>query len=292
MKRAGVLAVVVIGCAIAQNECFAAHIVVEEDKTFTSDGVIQEGDIYRTVSVYDTAPDHTTINMTGGSVWGCKAGNGLYCFDSSIVNISGGTIDVLETHNQSTVNATGGAIGNECGSSVIRTYNTSMVNISEGGYLRGGSSAWIDLFDSSTLNVIGGDVGLFVFPSGASTVNVRDGRLLSIDLTGHSTVNMYGGYIDVWGVWGNMALPDTPTVNIYGYGFTYEPKAQWRYLENPTDGSWVSMLTGYGPDGTQITWVGLPDPSIHSNIHIIPEPTAFILLLFGGIRLARARKRA
>jgi len=85
-------------------------------------------------------------------------------------------------------------------------------------------------------------------------------------------------------------VPETSTVNIYGSGFVYEPKGEWRYyIDDPDNGMWTSRLTGWGLDGTPITYLGMPDPATNPNIHLIPEPSSVTLFAIVGLFLFRRR---
>src|SRR4030042_6509914 len=58
---------------------------------FYSDGVIKKGETYDKVDVYDTPPAHTTVDMTGGQV----NRPGMFTYDATTVNISGGLVAFL-----------------------------------------------------------------------------------------------------------------------------------------------------------------------------------------------------
>jgi hypothetical protein len=214
----------------------------------------------------------TRVDMTGGQVGDSSDWNsGMFTYESSTFNVSGGTVDYLHTHDSSTVNISGGVVSHyDCSRTETITANeSSIVNVYDGALLFGGSFCIFNLYDSSTLNVYGGDVTLFVLPRNSSIVNIYDGYFgIGIIPHDYSTANVYGGYIDSYT--GATDPPDeTATVNIYGYDFDYDPNARWR--GDPCDGWWDSKLTGYGADGTGITYWALPDPSTHSNINLIPD---------------------
>ena len=95
------------------------------DVDFYGDAIIRSGDVYEVVSVYDTHPDFTTVDMFGGSILG------FHTYNSSTFNILEGEIrDGGYTCNSSTVNIYGGTI----------TLAGSLFT------------------DSSTLSIYGGDV--------------------------------------------------------------------------------------------------------------------------------------
>jgi hypothetical protein len=134
---------IMVAVALAMGSVQAA------DMTFYSDGTIEEGDIYDVVSVYDTSPNQTTVNMFGGSIIT------LETYDSSRANVCGGEI-----------------IGS------IITGNSSRVDIYWGNV----SLDFLAVGGTSTLNIYGGDL-----------------------LVGNSP-----------------GFSDSSTVNLYGYGFTYD----------------------------------------------------------------------
>ena len=254
---------------------------------FYSDGVIQKGDTYEKVDVYDTAPGHTTVNMTGGWV----DYPGMSTFDASVVNISAGFVGFLRTNDSSTVNVSGGWVGSPdtLGETTITAHGQSTINVYDGGLLAGWSTAYSELWDSSVLNVHGGDVVIFVGAFCSATVNVYAGSLFHLWVAGEATANIYGG--DIGSSWGFDVGPSA-TVNIYGYELEYNPHAFWAQ-DSPIWGTrWVSELTGYGFDGTRISITDIPDPSTNPNINLIPEPGTLALLGLGiiGVLLRHSTK--
>jgi len=261
------------------------------EKVFTSDGVIQTGDIYDKVEVRDTKPLHTTVNMTGGMIWdpGDPQG-GMFTYDSSTVNILDGLVLVLHTYNSSTVNVRGGSIGRDASGAgtVVTAKDSSVINVYEGGRVAGGTGGACELYDLSTMNVYGGGLSPFLFAQDYSVVAIYDGFVSHITASDRSTVNIRGGYIG--SSLGGFFCSPSATVNIYGYDFEYNPK--WRWSDDLIYGPrWVSKLTGRGFDGTPIEITGIADPSKYPNIHLIPEPTTFLLLGLGGLALLRIRGR-
>jgi len=125
----------------------ACHPTIVGAIVFTSDAVIQEGDEYPGVVVYDTPPDITTIDMTGGFV------DHFCTYDSSITNISGGLVAALSTYNSSAVYISGGWVA------PIYVFDSSVVNIS-GGTPGGKHKRWlgsVDAYDLSEVNIYGSE---------------------------------------------------------------------------------------------------------------------------------------
>jgi hypothetical protein len=215
----------------------------------------------------------TRVDMTGGHVGqGDNPDSGMFTYESSTFNMSGGIVEYLHTYNSSTANISGGVVENgfAIGKNLISANGMSVINIYDGAHLTGGSFGFFQLYGSSTLNVHGGDIALLVCLNNSSTVNIYSGSCpYGVSPFSYSTVNVYGGYIGFF--IDNVLVPETSTVNIYGYGFHYNPKAFWEYMWDPNDGWWVSKLTGHGCDGRPITYLGLPDLATHPNINLVPD---------------------
>ena len=190
---------------------------------FYSDGVIQEGDEYSYVGVYDDA----TVNMTGGIVT-----VQLKACDLSTVNISGGILHAVFTSYGS----------------------ASTLNLSGSMQANG-----VEIGRSGVLNMFGGSLG-------------------SVEIYSANAANLYGGTISDY-------LLATSTVNIYGYGFEYDPLAgDYR----------GGQLTGFWGDDTPFSidlyYDDTPGGAIidtYPHIVLIPEPTTILLLTLGGLILKK-----
>ena len=204
-----------------------------------------------------------------------------------------GTADFLTTDGLSTININnGGTIGDFSGElTKSHLYDSSVVNLYEGGCFSGGSGHELNLNNSSTLNINGGEVVCFLQAYNSSTINLYDGSCrLGFGLLDNSIMNIYGGSTGVF--LDNSGLSQTATLNIYGYGFEFNPEGYWMPpLSEGGDGWWVSKLTGYTLEGQAFSYKGIPDPSTHSNVHLIPEPCSLFLLSLGALAL-RKRRRA
>ena len=173
-----------------------------------SDTVIQEGDYYDTVvNVYDTPPDHTTVDMTGGFV------HNLRSYDSSIINMTGGEILTLETRSTSTVNISGGDVRS------VFTWDNATTNLYDGGSifsLGAGVSGTINMMGGTTEYLRAGDYGI---------INLYGGVVSEyLNAWDSSTVNIYGysfDYIPTGGSWNGgqltgFYLDDAPlTIDLY-----------------------------------------------------------------------------
>ena len=167
------------------------------DVDFYSDGVIEDGDVYNVVRIYDTPPDHTTVDMIGGLV------DTLFTHDESAVNFSGGYVATLRSYDSSTVNVFGSAIGS------LNTYDTSTVSV-----LTGANVGPLVSHGSSVLHVSGGTINrIAVADSG--TANLSGGVVVD-NLSGYNS-----GIINVYGY----NLSKTSTGGSYGNGFV---TGQWK----------------------------------------------------------------
>jgi len=173
--------------------------LVQADLYFYSDTVIQEGDYYDTVvNVYDTPPDQTTVDMTGGFVHVLKP------YDSSIINITGGEIQTLETFNTSTANISGVSIYG------VSAWDYTTVNLSVTGNvttlharvsgtinMMGGTAEYLGAIDSGTVNLYGGLVTDSLWVG-----DFAHGNIYGYDLVKTNFGGRYG-YGQVYGFWAN-----------------------------------------------------------------------------------------
>ena len=171
--RTGTTFIIVLAMAVCASSPAASGAFI----SFSSNGVIQDGDSYEGVFVYG---NNTTVEIKGGSI------GKLSSFDCSTVNISGGHVTNAQSYEQSTINISGG---------IVRVPNT-------------------------------GDAG--------STINITGGTFWNIE-SGSGVLNMSGGQIDGLGIF---AATGDGEINIYGYGFEYQP------MPGQND-----RLTGFWQDG-------------------------------------------
>lgn len=168
-----------------------SNVQAEMDWDFYEDGTIDPCDEYSNVRVFDTPPDHTTLDVMGGIV------DSIGAYDESTVNVSGGTVSSLYAFDSSTVNASGGIVGG------LSANGTGTVNVFDDG--RVGS---LLAQESGVVNMSGGTVdslGGIEF----GTVNLSGGFVLdSLGATGSGLINVFG-----------YNLAKTATGGAYGYGF-------------------------------------------------------------------------
>jgi len=208
-----------------------------EDRYIYSDAIIEEGDEYANVYIYDTPPHHTTVNMTGG-----KASN-IYTYDASMLNVTGGTTEI-SAHNRSTVNVTGGTIY------TLDAREFSTANIS-GGYVHGASAR-----DSATVNLSDNGSLLSLSARGSfGTVNMTGGSAEYARAGDSGTLNLYGGVVT-----NSLNAWDSAAINIFGYDL----------FKTATGGTYgYGFVTGFWCEGTPFN-INFNTSETHSYVNLIP----------------------
>ncbi|HIJ53264.1 MAG TPA: PEP-CTERM sorting domain-containing protein [Planctomycetes bacterium] len=164
----------------------AANARAVTDKDFYSNGVIQHGDEYSNVGVYDTVGDHTIVDMTGGTV------DSLCAHHESIVNVGGGDIAMLRSRASSSVNVFGGSIyelyADDRGTvhiwdnahvDILRTRSDSMTTVA------GGTLGLISASRFGSVNLIGGLIYDYLAAGDSGIINIYGYHLTKIDTGGH-----------------------------------------------------------------------------------------------------------
>ena len=183
--------------------------------------------------------DHTIVNMLGGSV------DEMDTFDSSMVNVAGGGISNLYADDSSTANIFGGHVGG------VFTWDYATANLYDGG----------SVFSLSARGQSG-----IVNMSGGTTTYLRAGE--------SGIINLFGGSITTC-----LSAWDFAIVNIYGYGFDYDPSA----------GNWNGgQLRGFWFDNTAFS-IDLYYPDAYEHINLVPEPGSLILFALGALLIKRKR---
>jgi hypothetical protein len=181
---------------------------------------------------------------------------------SPIVDMSGGLVDQVQTYDYSMLNVTGGDIYS------LYTWNYSVANISDGSIY--GVSVW----DYATAN-LSGDGNVISLGAGVlGIINMMGGTTEYLRAGDFSVVNMFGGTVNIYlNAW------DSATVNIYGYGFDYDPSA----------GNWNGgQLTGFWLDDTPFI-IDLAGSGTYSHINLVPEPGSLILFALGALLVRRKK---
>jgi hypothetical protein len=229
-----------------------------EDITFTSDGVIKEGDEYANVFIYDTPPHRTTVSMFGG--WASF----IQSYDSSIFNMFGGTAEAC-AYNQSTFNVGGGTIY------TLNSYNSSNVNVF------GGQVNHLTAYDTGTVDVWNNGIVGVMRARNSGVVNVGGGILGLISASNFGTVNLLGGVVDDY-----LAASDSGIINVYGHNLAKVPSGG-HYGFGFVSGEWT--------DGTGFN-IDLSGPDTYSRVVLyeIPEPATVLLIAMGSIICLRKRR--
>ncbi len=159
-----------------------------------SDTDIYSG-FYDFINIYDTPPDHTTVNMYGGG------SDFIMTYDSSTLNIMGGSADIGAA-DFSVINMYGGDIG------YIKACNYAVVN-----FFDSDDSTSLGAEDFANIYVKGGNIGnLHAHQSGviyvyAGYMSGHAGAASSIIADDFSAINIYGH-----------DLFKTSSGGTYGYG--------------------------------------------------------------------------
>jgi hypothetical protein len=153
---------------------------------FYSDGNIVAGDLWDTVYIYDTPPSHTMVNMSGGEVFG-----GIYLYDASTFNMTGGIGNILESYEFSTANISGNDSSRPL---YIYTRDSSIINFSGTA-----DASQLQAYNTAKINITGGNVD-------------------ALAAYNNGIINIYGGNI----VFNARAL-DNAAINIFGYDLYKSP---------------------------------------------------------------------
>jgi hypothetical protein len=150
------------------------------NKDFYSSGQILPGEQWNYVSIYN---DGTIVDMSGGHIY-----EAVYTYNSSILNVTGGSMGYLVSLESSTANMSNGDV-----------------------YTIG---AW----DNATVNFSGNANAANFYACNYGTLNMIGGVVQRIGATDSGVINIYGGYIsDCLGV------SSTSIANVYGHDLIKMP---------------------------------------------------------------------
>jgi len=229
-----------------------------QDVWFNSDATITDGQQYVRVFANGT----TNLNITGGQI------GSLFCGDNTKTKVSGGTFrssyysyhpenndgDNLFLAPSKNVVISSSAVVDILGGDLetVSCSDSGIANIFNGQFD-------VDFTDNSTINIFGGEITirstLPYFPP--SSIN-------------SSIINLYGGAIAR-----SVQLLDKDQMNVYGYGFNYDPQGgDYGNPKVPPGGS----LSGYWSDGSYFK-IDFGGQSYNKVVlHEIPEPNGFVLM--------------
>jgi len=228
------------------------------------DAVIDEvGDFYGRVHIYDTPPEHTSVNMVGGRV------DVMWVYDASTLNMTGGRVSTLLGVESSTVNISGGA---EVRSAGVWEFGT--VNMS------GGDVEHVRTKDHTTMNISGGSVEYAVEVRDLGVLNMTGGQVHVLTAFDSAFVNLLGGNISEMGIAERGGRKFDGVINVYGYDLV-KTSSGGKYGHGQVYGSWY--------EDTRFT-IELRGSDTYSGIALIPEPTTLLLLGIGAA-IVRMRKQ-
>jgi hypothetical protein len=190
---------------------FVGQYAYATNKDFYSNGTIQDGNTWMNVSIYDTPPAHTTVNMTGGSVTDV-----MKVYDASTLNMSAGLVrGALWANDQSTVNISGGSVRNLSAgdNATVNFSGNASADASAGGFgifnVYGGTIYQLTGYDSAVINLYGGAITYDIGVEPSVAINVFGYDLAKTDTGGRF------GYGQITGFWQD----SSPfTINLMGSG--------------------------------------------------------------------------
>jgi len=176
-----------------------------------SDAVIQDGDEYNVVSVYDTPSGHTTVDMFGGWV------DTLRTYDESTLNLRGGEINTFNAYDLSKVNVSAGYIFSleARDTSYVTVLQNAMINSlgaidSATVYVYGGIIEHCGAGESGTMNLYGGVFSDALGASASGQLNIYGYNLLKACTGGHYGFGFVSGeWVDRTTFNINLSGPDT-----------------------------------------------------------------------------------
>jgi hypothetical protein len=221
------------------------------DAIFRTNTIVGFGEAYGSVEVYDSPPDHTVLDVRGGSI------SDLSLHDASSLNLHTGSVSYILGLNSSTVNLIDGT------TLVLVARDSSTLNVYD-GLVR----LVFDVQATSTANVFGGQINCAVGVGDSGVINIYGGQITFEPLVaiGSGALNLYGGTLR-----GGLDARDQSTVRVYGYDFNYD--------------STSLLLDGFLADGSPFS-LYLADEATFSHIQLLPEPASLTLVLAGFALLA------
>jgi hypothetical protein len=237
--------------------CQFANADIYDYKTFYSDGTIQDGDTWLGVSIYDTPPAHTTVNMTGGVV----VDSGIKVYDAATFNFSGGSPGGIEAHNNSTANITSSLVAvGVLDNATANIFNNANVAVAGGaGFgtlnIYGGTIESVRSYTSVVVNVYGGIINDLSVNDPGVVFNLQGGEIMRLDGGVPAAINVFG-----------YNLAKTDIGGTYGYG----------------------QITGFWQDGLPFT-IDLGSSYVYPAINLIPEPATILLFGAGMFLLRKSR---
>lgn len=171
-----------------------------------SDAVIVDGDEYNSVGVFDTPPDHTTLDMSGGLV------DSLTGFDQSTVNITGGIVYTLNSMESSTINISGGRVNHATGlgtsTLVVDSPQATVWDIVALGtstaYVSHGDIGKLGAGESGIVHVTGGSAFDYFVADGSGSIHVYGTSLAKTSSGGQYDRGFVSGF---WSNGSSFSIP-------------------------------------------------------------------------------------
>ncbi len=186
------------------------------------------------------------------------------------VELSGdGSVDQLYLHNTSTLNMTGGTVGN-----LLRGWDNSTLNIS------GGVIDKFHALDSSTVTISGGTIQNEFLVGFDSTVTMTGGSFESIRAYHDGIVYLVGSDFKVDG----QALSEGDKLSEFGTFYHSIPIGSGSVLNY-----YSGTITGTLLDGSYLNDTFYVASAGASDIIIVPEPCSLVFLGLGGLVLRRRK---
>jgi hypothetical protein len=243
-------------------------------KDFYADGSIVTGDLWDSVYIHDTPPSHTTVNMTGGEVFG-----GLYTYEGSRFNLSAGKVNAMTTYDNSFLNMTSGTLSHlysywssTASISAGTLNNLSSYELSTANISGNNPDVPFDIYawDQSIINFSGTAQALEVQALSNARINVTGGEITDLSAYSNGVVNIYAG--DISHLWAQ----DNAAINIFGYDL----------FKSPSGGTGNGFVSGYFNDHSYFNF-NFDGTATYSHVNLIPEPATILLLVAGGLFLRK-----
>jgi hypothetical protein len=231
MKKLFILTMFVVMALTAEN-------ARAEDKVFAESGMIVDGEIWDYVNIFN---------------------------DDTVVDMSGGIVDRIITHDRSTLN-----IMNTGNDVFVKNWENSTVN------LYGGTFRHIDCI--SNVNILGEAVTEIIVCEGSGEIlNIHAGSTNYIQAIHDPIINLHGGTIDRIFSHGR-----NDEYNVYGYNLT-KSQVGGMYGYGSVTGNWF--------DNSAFE-INFDNPEVYFHVNLVPEPSALLLITAGVACIFKRRQPA